>query len=490
MRGGRRINAGAAPSTFPLQPSPALPRILTVSGLRGVVGDGLDPDFLTRFGQAVGTLAVRETAEGVTPGLVVLTRDGRPTGAFVRHCVLGGLLAAGARVLDGGVAMTPTCGVLVRHHRAAAGLQITASHNPLEWNGLKPFSPTGGVLTAEQGERLVALMDSGDFAGAAWDTVGTVETLADPHGPHLARVLELVDRGAIRAKRFKVVLDCNRGSGAAATPGFLREELGCEVTVLGGTPDGLFEHTPEPTEANLTGLCVAVRDAGADVGFAQDPDADRLAVVDGTGRYIGEELTLALCADHVLASRPGPLVVNGSTSRVNADVADRHDCAFHRSAVGEANVVGEMRRVGSEFGGEGNGGVIDFRVGPVRDSLVSIAYVLDGLAKRGGTVGAWADSLPRYAILKRKFAVPSPDRVEAACDALAAAYPDAEAQRGDGLRLDWPDRWVQVRASNTEPIARVIAEAPDDATAEALAAEATALCEKASGGRQPPELSA
>ena len=479
--------AVAAPSTCHLQPQPALPRILTVSGLRGVVGDGLDPDFLTRFGQAVGTLAVRgELDDGANPGLVVLTRDGRPTGAFVRHCVLGGLLAAGARVLDGGVAMTPTCGVLVSHHGAAAGLQITASHNPLEWNGLKPFGPAGGVLTADQGERLVAIMDSGEFAKAAWDGVGTVETLADPHGPHLERVLKLVDADAIRAKRFKVVLDCNRGSGAAATPGFLRDALGCDVTVLGGTPDGLFEHTPEPTEANLTGLCAAVKDAGADAGFAQDPDADRLAVVDETGRYIGEELTLALCADHVLATRKGPLVVNGSTSRVNADVAEKHGCEFVRSAVGEANVVGEMRRAGGEFGGEGNGGVIDFRVGPVRDSLVSIAHLLDGLARRsrdggGGTVGEWADSLPRYAIVKRKFAVPSPDRVGAACDALAAAYPDATAERGDGLRLDWPDRWVQVRASNTEPIARVIAEAPDPAVADALAAEATAICERASG---------
>ena len=337
------------------------------------------------------------------------------------------------------------------------------------------------MLNAEQGERLVSLMDSGGLAAAAWDGVGAVETLADPHGPHLARVLDLIDADAIRAKRFRVVLDCNRGSGAAATPGFLRDALGCEVTVLGSTPDGLFEHTPEPTEANLTGLCDAVRDAGADVGFAQDPDADRLAIVDETGRYVGEELTLALCADYVLATRKGPLVVNGSTSRVNADVAAKHGCDFVRSAVGEANVVGEMRRVGSEVGGEGNGGVIDFRVGPVRDSLVSIAYVLNGLAERGGTVGEWADSLPRYAIVKRKFAVPSPDRVEAACDALAAAYPDAEAERGDGLRLDWADRWVQVRASNTEPIARVIAEAPDRGVAEALAGEATGICEKASG---------
>ncbi|NNJ24881.1 phosphoglucosamine mutase [Alienimonas chondri] len=457
-----------------------MPRILSVSGLRGVVGDGLDADFLTRFGQAVGTLAMREPVrDGVNRGLVVLTRDGRPTGSMVRHCVVGGLLAAGCRVLDGGVAMTPTCGVLVQHHGAAAGLQITASHNPLEWNGLKPFSPSGGVLNAEQGQELVALLESGEFAAAGWDGVGSVETLADPHGPHLRRVLALVDREAIRAKRFKVVLDCNRGSGGAATPGFLRDELGCEVVVLGETPDGLFEHTPEPTEANLTGLCDEVRRHGADVGFAQDPDADRLAVVDENGRYIGEELTLALCADHVLATCKGPLVVNGSTSRVNADVAERRGCAFHRSAVGEANVVGEMNRVGAALGGEGNGGVIEPKVGPVRDSLVSIAYLLDGLAKRGGSVGAWADSLPQYAIVKKKFAVPSPDRVNAACDALAAAYPDAEAKWGDGLRLDWPDRWVQVRASNTEPIARVIAEAPGADVSEALAAEATAICERA-----------
>ena len=459
-----------------------MPRILTVSGLRGVVGDGLDPDFLTRFGQAVGTLAMAEpVGDGVTRGLVVLTRDGRPTGPMVRHCVLGGLLAAGCRVLDGGVAMTPTCGVLVQHHGAAAGLQITASHNPLEWNGLKPFAPSGGVLNAEQGERLVSLMDAGRFARASWEGVGTVETLADPHGPHIERVLELIDRDAIRARRFQVLLDCNRGSGAAATPGFLRDELGCEVTALGDTPDGLFEHTPEPTESNLADVCEAVRAAGAEVAFAQDPDADRLAVLDENGRYLGEELTLALCADHVLATRKGPLVVNGSTSRVNADVAERHGCAFHRSAVGEANVVGEMHRVGAVLGGEGNGGVIEPRVGPVRDSLVSIAYILDGLARRGGTIGEWADSLPRYAIVKKKFAVPSPDRVEAACTALAETYPDAAAKWGDGLRLDWPDRWVQVRASNTEPIARVIAEAPDRGVAEALAEEATGICAKASG---------
>ena len=469
-----------------------MPRILSISGLRGVVGDGLDPEFLARFAAAVGTLA----AEHADEPTVILSRDGRASGAMVRHAVLAGLLATGCRVRDAGVATTPTCGVLVDHHRAAAGLQITASHNPAEWNGLKPFSPRGSVLDAAEGGRLVALLESGAFRTVPWDRLGSVETLDDPAGPHVGRVLELVDVDAIRAKRFRVVLDCNHGSGAAATPAFLTDALGCEVTVLGGTPDGRFAHTPEPVAANLTGLCDAVRAAGADVGFAQDPDADRLAVVDETGRYIGEELTLGLCVDHVLPRRPGPLVVNGSTSRVNADLAERHGCRFVRSAVGEANVVAKMAEVSAVLGGEGNGGVIEPRVGLVRDSFVSMAYILEGLAagrgpSSGGTLSAgrvagrvlsaWADSLPRYTIVKRKFAVPAPDAVEAAVAALRSAYPDAAATEGDGLRLDWPDRWVQVRASNTEPIARVIAEAPDPTAAQALADEATGFAERAVG---------
>ena len=454
-----------------------MPRILSISGLRGVIGDGLDPGFLTRFAAAVGTLA----AERSEVPAVILSRDGRASGEMVRHAVLAGLLSTGCRVLDAGIATTPTCGVLVDHLGADAGLQVTASHNPAEWNGLKPFSPRGSVLNAEEGGRLVGLLESEAFRTVPWDRLGTVETIDDPAAPHVARVLELVDVAAIRAGRFRVVLDCNHGSGAAATPAFLRDALGCAVTVLGGTPDGRFAHVPEPTEANLTDLCDAVRDAGADVGFAQDPDADRLAVVDETGRYIGEELTLALCVDHVLPRRPGPLVVNGSTSRVNADLADRHGCRFVRGAVGEANVVATMAEVSAVLGGEGNGGVIEPRVGLVRDSLVSMAYVLDGLAAGRGPLSKWAGSLPRYTIIKRKFAVPSPDAVGAAVAALRAAYPDAAATAGDGLRLDWPDRWVQVRASNTEPIARVIAEAPDDGTAVALADEATGIAARAVG---------
>jgi phosphomannomutase len=433
-------------------------RILSISGLRGVIGDGLDPPFLVEFAMAVGTLADR--------GRVILARDGRSTGEMMRHAVVSGLIATGCEVLDAGIATTPTCGVLVRHHNAAAGLQITASHNPIEWNGLKPFSRAGAVLNAAQGAQLLRILNERSFALTDWRGLGLIKTLDNAAAPHIERVLSQIDVAAIRRRKFKVVLDCNHGSGAVATP-MLLQELGCEVTVLGGTPDGRFEHVPEPIAANLTGLCDVVRQRGADAGFAQDPDADRLAIVDETGRYIGEELTLALCADFVLARRKGPFVVNGSTSRVTADIAAKHGCPFFRAHVGEANVVTKMIEVGAVFGGEGNGGVIDPQVGFVRDSFASIGYVLNGLAVRDCKLSEWADSLPRYTIVKDKLEC-SRDRVEAACAALREAFADATPQEGDGLRLDWPDRWVQVRASNTEPILRVIAEAPSPENAQSL----------------------
>jgi phosphomannomutase len=410
-------------------------------------------------------------------GTVVVGRDGRASGPMLKRAVLAGLESVGCRVVDAGITATPTCGFLVRHLNASAGVEITASHNPVEWNGLKPFSREGTVFDESHGKVLLELLNRDSVELSAWNALGRTEGRPDAGNAHLARVLEQVDVEAIRHRRLKVVLDCNHGSGSVLGPKLL-ESLGCDVTVIGGTPDGAFEHPAEPLKENLTGLCEAVRNRAADVGFAQDPDADRLAIVDNTGRYIGEELTLALCADYVLSRTPGPLVVNGSTSRVSADIAARHKCAFHRSAVGEANVVARMREVCAVLGGEGNGGVIEPRVGYVRDSLVGMAYVMAGLAS-GGTdsrrsLAEWVQSFPSYAIVKDKLTCPA-DRVDKACQALEIKYSDATPTRGDGLRLDWADRWVQVRASNTEPILRVIAEAPDESQAITLCKDAMSV---------------
>ncbi|MEZ6059476.1 MAG: phosphoglucosamine mutase [Planctomycetaceae bacterium] len=452
-------------------------RILSISGLRGIIGDGLDPLYAAEFAAAMGTM--------FSGGKVVVARDGRSTGPMIYHAVVSGLLATGCEVVDAGICTTPTCGVLVRHLDAAGGIQITASHNPIEWNGLKPFAPDGSVFNRDLGQQLIQVLEavpedgSGGIQWKDWSGIGSVTSLEDPAGPHLDKVLSLVDADAIRRRRFKVVLDCNHGSGATCGPRLLKE-LGCEVTVLGGTPDGKFEHIPEPVEKNLGDLCAAVSSHRADAGFAQDPDADRLAIVDNTGRFIGEELTLALAADYVLARRKGPFVVNGSTSRITADIAEKHGCHFHRSFVGEAHVCAKMRAVQAVLGGEGNGGVIEPRVGYVRDSLVSMAYVLAGLVERGDTLDAWADSLPFYTIVKDKLECPR-ESVAAACDALRRKFKDAEAREGDGLRLDWADRWVQVRASNTEPILRVIAEAPETADAEQLCQQAMDVVQQAVG---------
>jgi phosphomannomutase len=446
-------------------------RILSISGLRGIVGDGLDPNFVVKFSQALGILADR--------GKVIVGRDGRASGQMLKFAVQSGLESVGCQVVDAGIISTPACGYLVRHQGAAAGLEITASHNPIQWNGLKPFSREGSVFDDAAGKRLLELLNAETLPLVPWEQLGSTTELANAGQAHVDRVCQLVDGPLIRKRRLKVVLDCNHGAGAAWGSKLL-EALGCDATILGGTADGRFDHTPEPVKENLTGLCDAVVRQGADVGFAQDPDADRLAIVDNQGRYIGEELTLALCADYVLAEASGPVVVNGSTSRVTADIAAKHGCAFFRSHVGEANVVAKMREVGAIFGGEGNGGVIEPKVGYVRDSFVGMAYILAGLATRAASLAAWADSMPIYVIVKDKLTCPR-DRADAACRALEIKYSDATASRGDGLRLDWSDRWVQVRASNTEPILRVIAEAPTQDVALSLCAEAIAVVRQAVG---------
>lgn len=434
-------------------------RIASVSGLRGIVGDGLDPLGVVEFAAAY--------AASCGPGPIVVAHDGRVSAPVFLPAVLAAVAATGRDVMDAGATATPTVGFLVRERQAAGGIQISASHNPPEYNGLKCFQTAGMVLSAQQGRALLDRIDRRDFGWVAWNRLGQIHSLDDPDREHLERVLSIVDVEAIRRQRFRVVLDSSHGAGGRLGAKLLRA-LGCEPIHLGGVPDGHYEHPPEPTEANLRTTSAVVPAVGAVIGFAQDPDADRLALIDEQGRYIGEDLTLALAVRHRLSQTRGPIVLNLSTSRVTEDLARAADCPVHRTPVGEINVVEGLQAHEGLIGGEGSGGVIDPRVGFVRDSFAGMAILLDLLAVEGRPLSSIVAELPRYAMVKDQAPLGGLPVAEL-FDRIASAHPGAQADRRDGLHLSWPDRWVHVRASNTEPIVRIISEAPDKLQARELA---------------------
>lgn len=437
-------------------------RIASVSGLRGIVGDGLDPAAVVEFAAAYAAECGHDRAG------IVVGHDGRVTAQMMVQAVVAGLIASGRHVFLAGPVATPTLGVMVVDCRAAGGIQISASHNPPEYNGLKFFQPEGMVISPARGRAVVERFHRKDFQWAPWDQIGSILEFKEHHQvEHATRLGEVVDGPAIQRRRFKVVLDACHGAGGLLASHMFKE-WGCDARILGGQPDGLYDHLPEPTESNLRELAAIVPAIGADVGFAQDPDADRLAIIDENGRYVGEELTLALCAKHRLNQQKGPVVLNLSTSRTTETIARDLGCPVHRTPVGEINVVERMIAEDAVIGGEGNGGVIDPRVGFVRDSFVGMAMVLDLMAATGEPLSSLVDALPKYAMVKDKFPlgdVPVADLF----DRIADAHPDARADRGDGLRLDWDDCWAHIRASNTEPIVRVIAEAEDADRARELA---------------------
>ncbi len=443
--------------------------IISVSGVRGRVDDELNAEVAARY------------ANGLTvtlpPGTVVLGRDGRRSGHMLAAAATAGLCAAGRDVLDAGIAATPTLGILVNSLRAAGGLQITASHNPAEYNGLKAFGPDGRLLGPAAATQAAEAFQSSVWRRAGHARWGRRLELSDPHAPHLERLLAMVDAECIRRQRYRVLLDANHGAGGCLGRRLL-ESLGCEVHVLGEVPDGEFDHPPEPIAENLTDAAAQVHQLGAAVGFFQDPDADRLALVDSAGRYLGEEYTLAICADHVLAQNPGAVVANCATSRMIDDIAQRHKVPCCRSAVGEVHVVEAMEAHDAVIGGEGNGGVIDPRVGYVRDSFVAMALVLEAMAVSGQGVAELAGRLNAYYMIKGRLDLPA-ERVADAFECLRRRFNTAEASTLDGLRLDWPERWLLVRPSRTEPMVRLIVEAATAAAARELYDDAAAAISKA-----------
>lgn len=437
--------------------------IISVSGLRGIIGQSLDPILAIKY-------CVAYVSGLKQSGPIVVTRDGRATGTMLAQAICSGLSAIGRNVLFGDVAATPTTGILVRQHNAAGGIQISASHNPAEYNGIKLFEASGRVIPADAGLAVIEAYRNFKFPVVAHDQIGKIENLADTTTAHLEAVLKTVDVKKIRLKKYRVVLDSHHGSGSILGRQLL-ETLGCDVQCLGDVPDGLFERSPEPTEVNLKETTARSIELKADAVFCQDPDADRLALIDERGVYIGEEYTLAITLNHALKTRSGPVVINCSSSRMSNDICAAHDCEIHLTAVGEANVTSKMKSLNAVYGGEGNGGPIDPQVGYVRDSFVAMAQVLDAMAASGKTISQLAAEIPRYEICKTKIDIDR-NHIPALFERLKGQFSDASISELDGLRLDWPDRWMLVRPSNTEPIVRAIAEARDRATAAGLCAAA------------------
>jgi phosphomannomutase len=361
----------------------------------------------------------------------------------------------------------------VRTLQAAGAIQITASHNPAEWNGLKLFGADGRVLSSAEGRKIQALFEAGVTPTKSWRELGTVHDYRRAEDDHRDKVVQLVDAPRIRNAQLWAFVDANGGAGGPLARKLL-QALQVKMFAQGDHADGDFLHEPEPTADNLRDIGPVVTQHGAHVAFALDPDADRLALLDETGSYIGEELTLALAVQFRLSQQRGPVVVNMSTSRVVEDIATRFGCPFHRSAVGEANVADRMLEVGAVIGGEGNGGVIDPRVGLVRDPFIGMGLILNLMAETGKKLSELVAGLPVYHIVKDKYTV-ALERLPQLFKALQKRWPDAKVNTVDGLRLDWPDRWVHVRSSNTEPIVRVIAEAPKAADAAGLCREVGSL---------------
>ena len=425
---------------------------ISISGVRGVIGDTLSPQLAGAMAQAFGTY--------VGPGPVIVGKDARTSGEMIKDAVLAGLLAAGCQPVEVGICPIPSFLILTKELRAAGGIAVTASHNPKDWNGLKFISRDGLYLTPHQTDEFLDLYDQGDYAFVGPEKIRPIRAEDRPVEPHLSKILDRFGAGRIRRRKFKVALDCGNGAGAILAPRLL-EAFGCETVLINAVPDGSFSRPSEPTPENIREICRTVVKAKADVGFVQDADADRLAIVDERGRPLGEELTLALAVQSILGREKGPVVCNLSTTRAIDDIAARHKVEVVRTKIGEINVVEKMLALEPRavIAGEGNGGVILPAIHPCRDSFTAMAVILEALASSRRTISALRARIPAYVMIKDRI----PGSAEQGFRLIAKLKKryDGEGATNllDGLKVDFPDHWIHVRPSNTEPIIRLIAEA-------------------------------
>lgn len=426
--------------------------MISVSGVRGIVGEGLTPEIVLNFAQVFGS---------EYPGKIVVGRDSRITGEMLTYAVWSGLMSVGCDVIDIGVASTPTVELVTEQPDYAAGIIITASHNPKQWNALKLLASDGMFLRPEQGERIVERVTNRDFGNIKWDKMGRLILYPHAADEHVQSILDLpvIDPKWIRSKSFKVVVDCCNGAGATILPNLL-DAFNCHVVYLNKEPNGLFNHDPEPVPANLRALQQSVIENKADLGIAVDPDVDRLALVSEKGECLGEEYTLALATQFIIKKTPGDIVVNASTTRAIDDVARRAGCRVHRTKVGEIHVAGKAKQIGAVIAGEGNGGVMYPELHIGRDAPVGIALILQYLAETERPISELYSEIPHYHMIKAKVELGFGSDAKAVVQRLMEKQTTENISTVDGLKVLFADSWVHVRASNTEPIIRIIAEAP------------------------------
>jgi len=439
----------------------AIPTLkISISGVRGVIGESLTPTLLTRFAQAFGTY--------VGPAAIVIGHDPRTSAEMVKQAVIAGLLSSGCRVIDIGMCPVPTVQLLVRHHRAHGGIAITASHNPAEWNALKFIDADGLFLNSGQAREMLDIYHQGEYTKVAGQEMREVEEMPGATDLHIRKILDVVGPLPQGTRPFRVVLDACNGAGSLVGPKLL-EALGVEVSPINVTPNGLFPRPAEPVAENLGDLSAAVKSHSADIGFAQDMDADRLAIVSEQGIAIGEDYSLLLAAVYVLGKELGPVVANLSSTSALQVVADRFGCPLFLTRIGEVNVTEEMQKQVAIIGGEGNGGVIYPRINFARDSLTGMALILHLMAETGKTITELVNSLPRFSMMKEKLPCPS-DKISAVLRMLRREYAGYQIDLRDGVKVSLPAGWFLVRGSNTEPIVRVIAEADTEARVREIVA--------------------
>lgn len=446
--------------------------IKSISGIRGTIGgrtgDTLNPLDIVKFTTAYATFIRRSGCPQVS-GRIVVGRDARISGEMVRSIVCGTLMGMGYDVTDIGLATTPTTELAVRMTGADGGIIITASHNPRQWNALKLLNHEGEFLTAADGAEVLAIAEQEDFCYAEVDRLGSYTKDDTFNRRHIEAVLglQLVDREAIRKAGLRVCVDPVNSVGGVILPELLAE-LGVECKVINGEPTGDFAHNPEPLEKNLAGIMEEMRGGGYDLGIVVDPDVDRLAFICEDGRMFGEEYTLVSVADYVLSRTPGNTVSNLSSTRALRDVTLRHGGTYTAAAVGEVNVTTKMKEVGAVIGGEGNGGVIYPESHYGRDALVGIALFLSALARKGCRVSEMRAALPDYFIAKNRIDLTPQTDVDAILERVKELYRDEQVNDIDGVKIDFEDKWVHLRKSNTEPIIRVYSEAATMEAADEL----------------------